>query len=96
MKARHAPAAPLSAAWCWTLMTGEWPTVRLRGWVAMMMIPPGEASDEMAKALWAAHGGTLTQEARAHGFEPAYLTHRPPTGDTFERWARAFKIAHTY
>jgi hypothetical protein len=87
-------AAPLSAAIEYRLMTGAWAEARVAGWVAAAPL----AADEVAhlKAVWAAHGDTLRAEAEQFGFDPYAITHTPPTGTGFRRWAERFLRTNRY
>ena len=66
------------------LMTGEAPTVRLRGWVKTAQKDHDEAT------VWRAYGPAMTQVAADAGFEPYALKRRKPTGAAFEAWRTRF------
>jgi hypothetical protein len=75
----------------YTLMTGDWPTARLRGWVALGMA--GELSEADA---WAQHRDALIVEAARNDFEPFWMRERAPSGPGFELWRNAFLARHRY
>src|SRR5687768_220744 len=84
---------PLTPALIHMLMTGEWCTVRLRGWV----VAAQEWQDESRlHVLWEQHQDVLTTEAAAAGFAPFWLRRRLPTGPGFETWRRNFLAQHAY
>jgi hypothetical protein len=91
MLKRTVDTPSLTPAMTFALMTGEWSTARLRGWVALGM--HGELTEADA---WAQHRDALIAEAARYHFEPYWLHQRAPHGIRFERWRAAFLAAHVY
>jgi hypothetical protein len=87
-------AALPSPAWTYALLAGRDPDCRLHGWVTQAQA--GQYGEPTADDIWAQHQEALTDEARAHGFEPFWQTKRRTTGDGFERWSAQFLQQHTY
>ena len=85
----------LSPAWTYYLMMGEYPPVRLPGWVRLMQIPLGEL-DRHVREAWAEHGARLSADAATWGFTPAGVSSRRPRGDAAHAWAERWLAAHTY
>ena len=72
------------------LMTGQQPSVRLRGWVTV-------AQHEFeGPFLWSVHRDALVSEAQAAGIIPFWQSKRTPKGTAFLRWRREFLARHRY
>jgi hypothetical protein len=84
----------LTPAMTFLLMTGEPADVRLPGWARTSQAGTGDAPEPACVWWW--HAGTLTAEARAHGFEAFWLTQRLPEGAGFDAWRAAFLATHRY
>jgi hypothetical protein len=82
-----------SPAWTFELLTGHDPHCRLPGWPAQFQQQLGEPD---ATAVWSRSHEALIALARAHDFEPYWLTKRRPIGAAFEAWRNAFLAAHRY
>ena len=87
---RTSTIEPTKPATVYVLMTGEWPTVRLPGWVALSV--DGQAEAE----AWAQHRDALIAEAARYDFKPYWLDERAPSGPGFERWRATFVARHSY
>jgi hypothetical protein len=81
-------------AWTFALLTGAPASVRIAGWVTQAQGGCYGAPD--ADAVWTQHREALIAEARRHGFEPAQLTRKTPTGRGFEEWRDRFLATHRY
>ena len=77
-----------SPAWTYALLVGAPASVRIAGWVTQAQ--GGCYGEPDADEIWSRHREALTAEARRHGFEPAQLTRKTPTGRGFEEWRDRF------
>jgi hypothetical protein len=85
---------PLVPAAKFELMTGRNPCVRLHGWTELL--DAGYFGCPTLSMIWEAHAPTLLAEAEAHGFQPAGLVGRRPTGPNVEAWVTSFLAMHSY
>jgi hypothetical protein len=75
------------------LMTGDYATRRLHGWVSLAT---GDAEGPALEAVWAQHGASLIADAERYGFQPFGFTKAKPRGAGVERWRLEFLRVHAY
>ncbi len=101
MPTNRVDRSPLSAAWKFTLLTGELPTARLAGWVvqAQDAVRHADGTSHYAAegdALWLQHSADLTREAAANNFGPYWASKKAPSGPGFQAWLTKFLTEHRY
>ena len=88
------PQAGRVAAHLYYCMVGEYPSVHLHGWVALLIGDHGDGPT--AATVWTQHGEALIAEAEAAGFVPWMVTKKRPRGDAVRAWEQAFVEQHRY